>query len=218
MGRRKKEPLQSHRERIAAAASALFVEKGAAAATMDEIAQASGYSKATLYAYFANKEEIFFLLVYQHMHRLYNSVERLVSPEISSRAQWTARYLDICFTIQALCREYPLYFEAMIGDINVDVESAQTPQVYREIYDLGLRLSALVRTFIEKGIPWGLFQKLGDSDEIMIFFWSSVTGIIRMAAHKQAYYRLLGFDRDAFLRREFLALLRGCRAMQEAAV
>ena len=58
MGRRKKEPRSVHRENIVSAASALFLEKGIAAASMDDIAKAAGYSKATLYVYFENKEEI----------------------------------------------------------------------------------------------------------------------------------------------------------------
>lgn len=38
------------------------MEKGIAATSMDDIAKASGYSKATLYVYFENKEEIAVLL------------------------------------------------------------------------------------------------------------------------------------------------------------
>ena len=44
MGRRKKEPRSVHRENIVSAASALFMEKGIAAASMDDIAKAAGYS------------------------------------------------------------------------------------------------------------------------------------------------------------------------------
>ena len=39
MGRRKKEPKSVHREKIASAASALFMEKGIAATSMDDIAK-----------------------------------------------------------------------------------------------------------------------------------------------------------------------------------
>ena len=44
MGRRKKEPRSAHREKIAAAASELFLERGAPAVSVDEIARAAGYS------------------------------------------------------------------------------------------------------------------------------------------------------------------------------
>ena len=54
MGRRKKEPRSVHRENIASAASSLFMEKGIRLVSMDDIAKAAGYSKATLYVYFEN--------------------------------------------------------------------------------------------------------------------------------------------------------------------
>ena len=44
MARRKKEPKIVHREKIASAASALFMNKGIAATSMDDIAKAAGYS------------------------------------------------------------------------------------------------------------------------------------------------------------------------------
>ena len=72
MGRRKKEPKSVHRENIASAASALFMEKGIAATSMDDIAKAAGYSKATLYVYFENKEEIVGILVLNSMKKLYD--------------------------------------------------------------------------------------------------------------------------------------------------
>ena len=43
MARRKKEPKIVHREKIASAASALFMNKGIAATSMDDIAKAAGY-------------------------------------------------------------------------------------------------------------------------------------------------------------------------------
>ena len=63
MGRRKKEQRAVHRENIASAASVLFMENGITATSMSDIAEAAGYSKATLYVYFENKEEIIGLLV-----------------------------------------------------------------------------------------------------------------------------------------------------------
>ena len=158
MARRKKEPVSVHREKITAVASALFTEKGIAATTVDEIAKKAGYSKATLYVYFENKEEIYFSLVYQHMQDLFQTIEKITLQEIHSPEQWEERYLEVCFSIQRLCKEYPIYFEGMIGYINVDISSDETPQVYKDIYNLGLRLSGLVKKIIEKGILFDIFK------------------------------------------------------------
>ena len=55
MGRRIKEPGQVHLEKIASAAERLFFCHGIESTSMNQIADAAGYSKATLYVYFANK-------------------------------------------------------------------------------------------------------------------------------------------------------------------
>lgn len=218
MARRKKEPLGVHREKIASAASTLFVEQGVVATTVDEIAKKAGYSKATLYVYFQNKEEIFFFLVYQHMQQLSQTIETIICREIDSREKWKECYLEICFSIQKLCKEYPIYFEGMIGDINVDIGVPETPQVYKDIYNLGIQLSSLVKMLIEKGKAFDIFKSSDNSNEIMIFFWSSISGIVRMAESKKAYYELLGFHNDDFLKREFLALLECCKNMWEVSL
>ena len=70
MGRRRKEPESVHREHIAAAAEALFAQKGIQGTTMDDVAKKAGYSKATLYVYFANKEEIVGFLVHKSIKLL----------------------------------------------------------------------------------------------------------------------------------------------------
>jgi len=74
MGRRKKEQRAVHRENIASAASVLFMENGITATSMSDIAEAAGYSKATLYVYFENKEEIIGLLVLESMQKLYGYI------------------------------------------------------------------------------------------------------------------------------------------------
>ena len=65
------------------------------------------------------------------------------------------------------------------------------------------------------GVLFNIFKPESNTDKIMIFFWSSISGIIRMAEYKKAYYKLLGFDNDEFVKQEFLALLGCCQNMQE---
>lgn len=215
MARRKKEPISVHREKITSAATILFMEKGVAATTVDEIAKAAGYSKATLYVYFENKEEIFFSLVYQHLKDLCADIEKIIKNKAKSEKEWTENYLEICFYIQRVCEEYPIYFEGMIGTINVDINSDETPQIYKDIYNLGLQFNELVKEMIEQGYVFGYFTSGVNTDAITIFFWSSLSGIVRMAKYKKSYYKLLGFDNNKFLRCEFLSLLNCCKNMQE---
>nr|MDE5779658.1 TetR/AcrR family transcriptional regulator [Lachnospiraceae bacterium] len=72
MARRKKELQSVHRKNISMIAEQLFMKKGIENTSMNDIAKASGYSKATLYVYFKNKEELVGILVLESMQKLYD--------------------------------------------------------------------------------------------------------------------------------------------------
>ncbi len=214
MGRRKKELPSAHREAISSAASLLFEKKGVSATTVDEIARAAGYGKATLYVYFQNKEEIYFYLVYQHMLELCCTLERISSEEARTRKAWNRSYLRMCHAILALCREHPFYFEGMIGDIPVDADDTSSPGIYRDIYKAGLRLTETVSIMMRKGSDLGIVGAQNGADRVAAYFWSAITGIVRMAESKRAYYELLGLD-EGFLDRAFIDLVYGLNGCEE---
>ncbi len=119
MGRRKKEPRSVHRENVVSAASRLFMEKGIAATSMDDIAKAAGYSKATLYVYFKNKEEIVSILVLNSMKKLYD----YISSALAQHESTEARYNFICRGLVQYQEEFPFYFRMVLDKINIDFES-----------------------------------------------------------------------------------------------
>ena len=121
MGRRKKEQPGAHREAIASAASALFQEKGIRAVSMDEIAKAAGYSKATLYVYFENKEEIVSVLVLESMKKL----SRYISAALDQQAAARERYGLICRGLTEYQEEFPFYFKIALDKINIDFKSSE---------------------------------------------------------------------------------------------
>jgi AcrR family transcriptional regulator len=60
----------STRERILDAAAQVMHDRGLAASTTREIARAAGYSEATLYKHFADKQEIFLSVLRERLPRL----------------------------------------------------------------------------------------------------------------------------------------------------
>ena len=121
MGRRKKEPRSVHRENIASAASSLFMEKGIRLVSMDDIAKAAGYSKATLYVYFENKEEIVSYIVLNSMKKLYNYITSALEQPLET---W-AKYELICQSLVQYQEEFPFYFQMVLDNINIDFENGQ---------------------------------------------------------------------------------------------
>jgi len=74
-------------ELILDAALTVFSRKGVAEATLEDIAQEVGFSKASIYNYYPNKERIIYNLTIREwenfLEQLFNSPEFLISPEQS---------------------------------------------------------------------------------------------------------------------------------------
>ncbi len=69
------------RGRICESANALFFDRGFASVTMDEIAQAVGIRRSTLYLHFRDKEEILTAIASDYTAKLRPVVARLPGPE-----------------------------------------------------------------------------------------------------------------------------------------
>ncbi len=183
MARRKKEPKSVHRENIAAAASALFMEKGITATSMNDIAKAAGYSKATLYVYFENKEELIGFLVLDSMKKLCSSI----TSALEQQEETKARYDMICRELVLYQEEFPFYFKMVLDKINIDFESQNYLPEEKETYQAGEEINEKLKAFFLNGIKRG---DLREDIKIMpaIFqFWGMLSGLIQLAANKEEY-------------------------------
>ncbi len=196
MGRRKKEPRSVHREHIASAASKLFMEKGIGATSMDDIAKAAGYSKATLYVYFENKEEIIGILVLNSMKKL----DDYISSALVRHETTKARYDYICCGLVQYQEEFPFYFKMVLDKINIDFENCDYLPEEKETYLIGEEINQKIKLFLLSGMEQG---DLRDDLEIMpaIFnFWGMLSGIIQLASTKEEYIKKsMGLSKKQFL-------------------
>ncbi|MDE6213253.1 MAG: TetR/AcrR family transcriptional regulator [Lachnospiraceae bacterium] len=203
MGRRKKEPKSVHRENIASAASTLFMKKGIAATSMDDIAKAAGYSKATLYVYFENKEEIVGILVLNSMKKLYDYIALALAQQETTKQ----RYDGICQGLVQYQEEFPFYFKMVLDKINVDFESRNCLPEEKETYQVGEEINEIIKEFLITGMEKG---ELRSDLEIMptIFnFWGMLAGIIQLSANKEEYIKdVMGLSKKQFLEYGFQML------------
>ncbi|MDE6406046.1 MAG: TetR/AcrR family transcriptional regulator [Lachnospiraceae bacterium] len=211
MGRRKKEPRSVHREKIASAASALFMDKGIEATSMDDIAKAAGYSKATLYVYFENKEEIVGLLVLQSMKKLYDYMVSALEQQQTTKD----RYYCICQALVRYQEEFPFYFKMVLDKINIDFEEQDYLPEEKETYLVGEEINEKLKDFLVSGMEKG---DLRDDLEIMpaIFnLWGMLSGIIQLAANKEEYVkRAMGLSKTQFLEYGFSMLYDSIAAVE----
>ena len=196
MGRRKKEPRSVHRENIVSAASTLFMERGIAATSMDDIAKAAGYSKATLYVYFENKEEIVGILVLNSMKKLYD----YISSALIQHKNTKARYDFICRGLVQYHEEFPFYFKMVLDKINIDFEGKEYLPEERETYQIGEEINEKIKNFLLSGMEKGDLRNDLDIMPAIFNFWGMLSGIIQLAANKEEYIKKsMGLSKIKFL-------------------
>lgn len=196
MGRRVKQPESVHREAIFAAAERLFLQKGIAAATMDEIAKTAGYSKATLYVYFTGKEEIVSFLVLKSMELLLAFLQKAAAGPGTAKE----KYGRICQALADCQAQHPLYFTLALGRIEVDPEREGCLPVEREIFEAGERINRVIAGFLRAGAAAGELQPGLAVLPTVFLFWASLAGVIQMAANKELYLqKAMGLSKQEFL-------------------
>jgi AcrR family transcriptional regulator len=206
MKENKKDALtQFHRSNILQAAEKLFLEKGIENTTVDNIAKAADYSKATLYVYFQNKEEIISSITLIAMQLFHSTIRE----SQSKSTDFFEQYHALCNAICDFQRNYPLYFDSLLKEINVDIDLPETPKVYKDIFDAGEDINKEIGSMLKKGIDQG--HVCGDIKviETVFIFWASITGVLRMAIQKEMYLsKFVGVSKENFLQYSFEILLK----------
>ncbi len=183
MARRKKEPQSVHRKSIAKVAEQLFTEKGIDNTSMSEIAKASGYSKATLYVYFKNKEELIGFLVLESMKKLHAHIKIA----LEENTQTKKCYEKICFGLVKYQEEFPFYFHMLLETINIDFESTHFLPEEEETFLVGEQINALLADFLKKGIERGEIRSDIEILPTIFSIWGMLAGLIQIATNKEQY-------------------------------
>lgn len=205
MGRRKKEPGSIHRQNIASTAQELFMQKGIEGTSMNEIAQCSGYSKATLYVYFKNKEELVGFLVLESMEKLYTHI----FDALKNSNRTKDRYDNICQSLVAYQQEYPFYFQLALSEINIDFTHTDFLPEEMETFKVEEKINDMIRRFIQDGIDAGDLRTDIPILPTIFSFWGMLSGLIVTAENKRAYIeQAIGIPRDEFLSYGFETLYR----------
>lgn len=196
MGRRKKESESVHRKNIALSAEYLFTHKSIESTTMDDIAKQAGYSKATIYVYFKNKEEIVYFLVLKSMKILH----MFIADAVSKSATIKEKYSRICKALTQYQEQYPLYFTFALSKINVNFNKTDYLPIEKEIFEVGEQINAEISKFINLGVKSGEFQSDMPILQIVFLFWGSLSGLIQIAANKQFYIKkTMNLSKQEFL-------------------
>lgn len=207
MNTRTQRTIAFNRRNILDAADKLFCKNGVEKTTMEQLAAEAGYSKPTLYGYFKDKDEVYFALVLEFMEKIVVKVDKAIDEQTA----FSDIFTKICQDVFRLATRYPLYFEGLIGTINVNIKADDTPQIYKDIYHLGEALNEKLIALLQQGKDEGIINIALDNSAILLFVWSSLAGIIRMINHKKDYLKMLQLNEKDFSAFCFERLLCACK-------
>ena len=200
MGRRKKEPRSVHRENISSAAATLFMEKGISQTSMDDIAKAAGYSKATLYVYFESKEEIVSVLVLDSMKGLCAYLSSDIQRQESTREEYNL----ICQELVRYQEEYPFYFKMTLKKINIQLEDQNTYPKEKETFQVGEEINEMIKSVLLSGMERGDLRADLEVAPTSFACWGMLKGLIQLAASKEEYInQSMGLSKEQFLQYGF---------------
>lgn len=150
VSRRQLEERKMRQERILLGALEVFKTKGLEGATMDEISNAAGFGKATLYYYFKSKEDVLSAILVDGWKNIWESLEPVISDENSPRKT----FINVLIKIAENAQIRPGLFEFLF-DVPKIIKLDQQP--WKEYQH---RLYAVIQGLLEDGIKLGEFPKV----------------------------------------------------------
>ena len=196
MARRKKEDPEIHQDRIADAAGRMFLEKGIRSTTMDEIAKAAGYSKATLYVYFRDKEEIAAFLTWKSMKQFKETLAEAVGRDIP----YKDRFIAAGFALYEYASKYPEYNQILLSPIKISRDNPED-DCYSRTYRIGEEINEILLGCFAEAKEKGAIRNREYTVTDVFHIWGMISGLVQIALQKQEYLKLAcGKEPEEFLR------------------
>ena len=184
-------PKESEREDIRALvltkAKKLFLELGYRNITIRKIAGEIGYTPATIYLYFKNKDEILYELHNEGFKLLYQYKMKMAAenPETAVERLHRGGRMYIDFAL-----ENPEYYELMFNmpeprDFMQDQLSGAGPD--RGMVDYAMRSYDFLKEGVRQLMDEGYLQGI-DPDTATFSFWATVHGIVTLIIRKRIPY------------------------------
>jgi len=176
---------EQRRNTIMDAAERVFFAKGAANATMDEVAEAAELSKGLLYFYFKNKNDLCHAIVHRGLRVLHQFFERAIRDH--ERGIDQVRAIGAAYI--GFSREYPDYFNLMAW-FEAERGNEADPETYEEACaEEGGECIELVARAVQNGIDDGTVRRDLDPLVTAVILWGQTHGIIQIARYKETKHQ-----------------------------
>lgn len=196
---------QFHRKRILDASRKLFSEKDREQVTMDDIAKAGDYSKATLYVYFKNKDDIYHTLLLERMKALHRHLIQVVESGKPAMHQ----YVAACLVLSKCYDENPNQYKDIFYVMTRDQELQNRTTILDRLYQTSEDIYSTLSVIFQSGVEDGSFKEGTPELSSSLIYFAALSGIIELVNNKHIYIRRrTGMDKDEFMKHGFRMMLR----------
>jgi TetR/AcrR family transcriptional regulator len=208
MDRRKRER-EVRRESAIDAAMSIYEEEGYHAITMEKIAERAELSRAALYLYFKNKEEILVSAIVAHADYFARVLKEVYDNRESTKDQLLEKLWE-CF--QKFYEKDPATFTAWQYFHQSDVIGNLSTELRDILHEAGAKVVALQHKIVEYAVAQKVFIDC-DHRTLSEVIWSSFLGIIYIERSKKVLSRKGHQDSTQEVARRVLAqgVLSECR-------
>lgn len=178
---RKLRELETRKKLILRTAKELFSEKGFSNLTLDDIATAIEFSKGTIYTHFNSKEEIYALILLNHLNVLLTHLK-----EATKACKDTASCIRSCLnTYIKFYKKHREYFQLLFF---IDLMSNQykiPSDLLKEIQKQKIACLLELQNVVKKGMELKEIRKDHSFARIALVLWGMTNGVIHLAESNQ---------------------------------
>jgi AcrR family transcriptional regulator len=156
---------QARMELILNSAEKLFVEKGYANTSINDIAEAADFSRTSIYQYFSSKEEIYVNILMRYTDLLTEHTAEAVSAPAHTIDKIRAFLEEFRKTIEAQPNFFTLYFIQ-----RHQVEPQLSPELRMQLNARRRELENVFRDFYREGVERGDVRDIRPKDASNLFF------------------------------------------------
>lgn len=188
---RRQEEKEKRRTEILDAAEAVAAEVGPAVMTMDQVARGARISRALLYVYFKDKEDLLFGV----SERALTLLRARFVEAVARHTIGFDQVLAIGRAYVAFCQEFPVYFD-VLGRFQAHVPQLQdTESTVMACVQAGTRVHDVIVDCINTGIADGSIRRdVGDPRLVSFALYAMTHGTLQVATVKADVLPFLGLN------------------------
>ncbi|KPK63098.1 hypothetical protein AMJ83_08510 [candidate division WOR_3 bacterium SM23_42] len=184
------------RDKIIKNALKIFARKGYFRTTVDDIAQATGLAKGTVYLYFKDKQDLYVATIDEHFTRALDTLAGINAKSITPREKMQEIAISVINYIRHLKTSYMLFtFE------NINLKGKTLKNIHSIIEPKIQEMIDLISDIIEDGVANKQFRKV--DPRITAFYFLSM---IRAIFLSNLYVSEASFQTDTVLKLFFEGL------------